>query len=236
MYHLAIDIGNSSLKVGVFEAQKLLRRQVFAHENELSEWLRNLPIDKGIISSVGSIDQISTAFPLLQFGAENVQIPILNKYKTPQTLGKDRLAGAIGAHSLFLQNDCLVIDLGTCVTYDLVTSIGEYIGGAISPGLMMRFKALHHYTARLPFIEEPQSDATLIGNDTNSCIQSGVVNGLRFEIEKAIEQYRLRYPEMKVLLCGGDAQFFESIIKEDIFAFPDLVLLGLNFTLLHNAH
>lgn len=231
---LAVDIGNSSIKVGLFEGLELKDQKVFRSVQEIEMWASNQAISRGIVASVRQEVALSLPIPLFIFGSDALRLPIKNLYKSPQTLGKDRLAGVIGARALFPDAACLVIDMGTCITFDLVNGHGEYLGGAISPGFHMRFKAMHHFTARLPLAEIPESAVELVGTDTNSCLQSGVVNGIKFEIEMAIASYRSKYPNLKVLLCGGDAHFFESIIKGDIFAFPELVLHGLNHTLLYN--
>lgn len=234
MRSISIDIGNTLIKAGVFEEEELVEQKVTTSSQDLEEWLQKQNIKIGIVSSVRKGLAISTDFPLYFFGSDKVRLPIKNLYKTPDTLGKDRLAGVIGARALFPESACLAIDMGTCITFDLVTENGEYLGGAISPGLQMRFKAMHHFTSKLPLAEMPRGPVELIGRDTQECLQSGVVNGIKFEIEMAMSTYRTKYPNLKVLLCGGNAQFFESIIKGDIFAFPELVLHGLNHTLLYN--
>lgn len=237
MPHLAIDIGNTAIKTGVFDGISFIEKHIFRSISELESWAKHHSISSGILCTVGNQSPLQLEFPLLQFGSEEVKIPLANLYKTPETLGKDRLAGAIGAKALFPDQPCLIIDMGTCITYDFVTTQGEYLGGAIAPGLHMRFKSLNHYTARLPLIDTPMGDVEMIGNDTFTSIQSGVVNGIKYELEGTIKEYTAKHPYLKVLLCGGDAEFFESIIKGDIFAFPDLVLHGLNHTLLYNnAH
>jgi len=237
--NLCIDIGNTLLKVAIFVSDnQMIQKFTFETEQELIEWADSLEFQNAIISSVKGneeeiLAQISCSQKKVIFNQE-LKFPIKNLYLTPATLGKDRLASAIGASALFPKQNCLVIDAGTCITYDFITANGEYLGGAISPGMQMRFKALSHFTAKLPLLESVGA-SELVGSDTASCIRSGVVNGIRFEIEKVIEEYALNYPDLQVILCGGDAHFFESIIKGVIFAFPDLVLFGLNHTLHHNA-
>ncbi len=236
---LCIDIGNTLIKTALFDPNNQMQeKHTFGNEMELLKYMNNNSFKRIIISSVkgGENSLIACLQPELEvfiFG-KNLTLPILNAYKTPETLGKDRLASAIGAFALFPNQNSLVIDAGTCVTYDFVSADGTYHGGAISPGMQMRFRALHDFTAKLPLLA-PQGNADLIGKDTASCIRSGVVNGMKFEIEKTIEEYAANYPDLQVIVCGGDAHFFESIIKGVIFAFPDLVLFGLNHTLHHNA-
>jgi type III pantothenate kinase len=160
-------------------------------------------------------------------------LPITIQYDTPHTLGVDRIAGACGAKQLFPDVHTLVIDAGTCVTYDFTDSQGIYYGGGISPGLRMRFEALHTFTAKLPLVEPGQ--APLIGTNTETSIQSGVVNGMLAEMDGIIRQYQEKYPLLQVILCGGDGSFFENRLKASIFASPDLVLIGLNSVLIHNV-
>jgi len=232
-FQLAIDIGNTSIKVGVFEGVHLKEKHIFQSMDKFKTWADGQLIAIGIVASVKQEVLPPLLFPVVTFASGPSKLPINNLYKTPETLGKDRLAGAIGATALFPDSACLVVDMGTCITFDLLNEAKEYLGGAISPGLHMRFKAMHHFTAKLPLAEMPQGPVELLGRDTMSCLQSGVVNGIRFEVEMAMATYRSKYPNLKVLLCGGDAHFFESIIKGDIFAFPELVLHGLNHTLLY---
>jgi type III pantothenate kinase len=236
MLQLALDIGNTSIKAGLFQQNELLEKKLFTEQEEVREWWQGKNISKAIISNVGKEWVLPIPFPTFFFGEKELSLPIQNAYKTPHTLGKDRLAAAIGAHSIFPGYPCLVVDMGTCITYDFVTERATYLGGAISPGLNMRFRAMHEFTARLPLIEEIKSEPELIGNTTEECMLSGVLNGIYFEMEKTIDTYTSKYPGLKVLLCGGDVPFFESIIKGHIFAFPNLVLQGLNHTLLYNAH
>jgi type III pantothenate kinase len=160
-------------------------------------------------------------------------IPVTNFYKTPDTLGKDRLAGIVAAHSLYVKENVLVIDAGTCITYDLITTKGEYYGGSISPGLNMRFKALHTFTEKLPLVSLLNFEE-LIGTDTNTSILSGVINGLIAETDAIIERYKELYSALKIIICGGDAQFLVDRLKNSIFAVPELVLIGLNEILDYN--
>jgi type III pantothenate kinase len=161
-------------------------------------------------------------------------LPIKILYATPQTLGVDRIAGSCGALQLFPGKNTLVIDAGTCITYDFTDSSKQYYGGSISPGLKMRFQAVHTFTARLPLVS-PAENPELIGNSTETSIQSGIVNGTVAEIDGIIDRYRQKYPDLQVILCGGDGPFFENKLKASIFASPDLVLIGLNSVLIHNV-
>jgi type III pantothenate kinase len=238
MSQLVIDIGNSRTKLAVFEGRKLIQYDRLEHLNEdqLSDYLKNGTIQKSIISSV--VDDIELLENVLlaktdyiRFSAE-VEAGIANQYKSPDTLGLDRLAGVIGARALYPGRNCLVIDLGTCITYDAISGDGIYKGGSIAPGLNMRLRAMHDLTGRLPLIKLDDFD-DLEGNDTATSMLSGVVNGTFSELIGFIEQYSLRYSDLQVILCGGDANFFDTRLKNSIFAhtlktLPDLVLIGLN--------
>jgi type III pantothenate kinase len=164
-----------------------------------------------------------------------VPLPVVNLYATPLTLGVDRLAGVCGAQQIFPLQHCLVIDAGTCITYDFLDKEGKYYGGGISPGLKMRFQAVHTFTAKLPLVT-PKGHVPLIGNSTESCIQSGVVNGVLAELDGIIDQYGKKFEGLRVILCGGDAMFFENQLKASIFASPELVLIGLNSILNYNVN
>jgi type III pantothenate kinase len=169
------------------------------------------------------------------FLRSDTPIPLINGYATPATLGLDRMAAAVGAWHLAKQKPALAIDLGTCITYELVDGKGVYRGGAISPGLKMRAKAMHAFTTGLPEIGINTAPDTHLGNSTVSCLEVGVWSGLRFELEGFIAAYRLDFPEISVYLCGGDAESFDSFAKDHIFVVPNLVLLGLNCILNHHV-
>ena len=161
------------------------------------------------------------------------KVPLTNKYKTPNTLGKDRLAGVIGVTSLYPKKDILVFDAGTCLTMDFVNKKGEYIGGRISPGIEMRYKALHTFTDKLP-LGQKEKTTPIIGDDTHSSIASGVQQGILAEVKSIISEYKLRNPDTIVVVTGGDCFFFEKELKNSIFANPNLVLIGLNEILDYN--
>lgn len=222
-----------------FQQGKLIK-MLYVKEEEIQALIAKEEEVQVIISSVNK------AINFLQF--DNVKkvivldhttkIPINNKYKSPQTLGMDRLAAVIGAKAKFPSEPCLVIDAGTCITYDFIDAQGNYIGGSISPGIDIRFKALHSFTAKLPLIDThtalEKSNVDLIGEDTSSSIMSGVVNGVLAELTQLIVEYKSKHPNIKVLICGGDANYFESRIKQPIFAVPELVHWGLNSILQYN--
>ncbi len=161
-------------------------------------------------------------------------VPIKNLYKTPATLGMDRLADVVGANTLFPKIPCLCIDAGTCITYDFVDEQAQYFGGSIAPGIEMRFRALNTFTAKLPLVER-QENAELVGNSTETSILSGVQLGAVKEMEGIINEYKARYKGLKVIITGGDGGFFESRIKGTIFVVPDLLFLGLKRIVEYNV-
>ena len=154
-------------------------------------------------------------------------LPIKNNYKTNETLGKDRLAAVVGASFLYPERDIIVFDIGTCLTIDIINKKREYIGGRISPGILMRYKALHTFTDKLPLVKQEKS-TFMIGNDTTTSISSGVQQGILAEIKLAVSEYRLHKNDAVAVVTGGDCFFFEKELKNSIFVNPNLVLIGLN--------
>lgn len=235
--NLVIDVGNTRIKAACFEEDRMEASYRFGSLHELQLELGTKHFQNVLISSVNQFqadfDFIHTSEKKI-FLTPQLPLPIQNAYATPQTLGVDRLAAACGAFAEFPGKNCLVIDAGTCINYEFIDEEGTYWGGAISPGIDMRFKAMNTFTARLPLIQRTES-AELIGNSTETCMQSGVMNGVLGEVENTIERYRAKYPSLVVLICGGDAPFFENRLKPTIFAAPDLVLKGLNRILRYNA-
>lgn len=236
--NLVVDYGNSAAKVGIFDHQTLKEKHTFATPESLKAFLQNQVAENLIVSSVAT-----DAADVLAWSSKAVKkfilhhtlpLPVRNLYATPATLGVDRLAGVCGARQIFPLHACLVIDAGTCITYDFIDSDGNYLGGSISPGLTMRFRAVHTFTAKLPLVS-PKEEAPLIGNSTETSIQSGVINGMLAEIDGIISQYTKKFGEVKVILCGGDARFFENKLKASIFVSPELVLTGLNSILNYNV-
>jgi len=236
--NVVVDYGNSAAKVGIFTGDALLARHVFADAEALKSFLQNFSAAGIIISSVNR-----DAAQVAEWAAHVTRkfiltpalpLPIRNRYATPATLGVDRIAGVCGALQLHPGAHCLVIDAGTCITYDFLDQDGVYHGGGISPGLRMRFQAVHTFTAKLPLIA-PVDNPPLIGDSTETCIQSGVENGVVAELNGIIAQYREKFAGLRVILCGGDALFFENQLKGSIFAVPELVLSGLNSILIYNV-
>lgn len=236
--NLIVDYGNSRIKAGIFEQDELVDSRSFADDEELKSWLAGKKFDHAIVSSVNRpSERIMDLIPVdgkKLVMSNDLHVPVNNQYATPATLGVDRLAAACGAMVIKPRQNCLVIDLGTCINYELVDAQGNYLGGGISPGVTMRFEAMHTFTARLPLVKPGQA-VGLIGNSTETCMQSGVMLGIVSEIEGMIARYKNIYPSLGVILCGGDAPFFENSLKQSIFVAPNLVLIGLNRILLYNV-
>jgi type III pantothenate kinase len=234
--NLIVDFGNSSAKAGIFENDSLIEVADKMTLEEVGRLSKSGDFEYIFISSVSfgrdRINQVIDRMPL--YLDHQTPLPFSNAYNTLETLGLDRIAAVAGAQGLFPGETSLVIDMGSCITYDVITAEGTYMGGAISPGLDMRFKAVHTFTANLPLIayEEPIS---LTGKSTRDCIRTGTVFGIQAEIEGFIRWYTDKYGDLKVVLCGGSSKIFENRFKQAIFAAPDLVLRGLNRILRYNV-
>lgn len=230
---LTVDIGNTRVKFGLFEGDKLIAKLSLTKGNwkELIPWLELHKPNKAIISVVGNeiVDLVNylKQHTKLAFLNPSTSLPFTNKYATPQTLGMDRIAGVAGAMALFPNTPCLVIDVGTCVTFDYLDAHNCYLGGAISPGLQMRLNAMSKFTQKLPqLLASPLED--FIGDTTQSSMLSGAFFGLLGEINDTIDRYESFNNGLSVLICGGDSHLFDKRTKKTIFAAPDLVLIGLN--------
>jgi len=237
---LVIDIGNTRVKAAVFEQKELRHFCVFASLTELlnASLVAKHSIKRCIIGSVVNeiepfVEELRKQIPVLLFDS-NTPVPLKNLYKSAHTLGSDRLAAAIGGNAQAPGEDILVIDAGTCIKYNFVNAANEYLGGAISPGLQMRFKAMNFYTSRLPLLEVDESYSELIGTDSRESMLAGAQLGAVAEVDGFIERYRQRFNNIKVFLTGGDAEFFASRLKKPIFADQFLILKGLNEILQHN--
>ena len=234
--NLIVDFGNSSAKAGIFDKNKLVEVKDRLMLKDVCALAEAHNFEHIFISSVSkSQSEIAAGVPgNLMFLTHQTPLPFTNDYATPETLGLDRIGAVAGAQELFPKESVLVIDIGTCITYDVITSDGIYHGGSISPGLDMRFRAVHTFTANLPLIEYDES-ASLPGKTTRDSILSGVVFGIQGEIEGFIRMYGDKYGDLKIILCGGGSKIFELRLKEAIFAAPDLVLRGLNRILRYNV-
>jgi len=232
---LTIDVGNSRIKVAVFEEDKLIELFVFEHQEALkkiSEIVSFFPkISNAIYSSVGKLDvevlELIKSKVKIKIINHDSSFPFINKYATPNTLGIDRMVLSAGATLKFPNQNRLIIDAGTCVTYDFIDKDNSYFGGAISPGIKLRYKSLHDYTAKLPLLTI-SSPSNFIGDSTNNSIHSGVINGLCYEIDGFISQYYLKYQDLTVILTGGDADFLAKRLKSTIFANSNFLLESLN--------
>ena len=190
-----------------------------------------------MLSSVVHLDpSLQKAFRNIDgFGllSQKTKLPLKNRYLTPATLGNDRLANAVAGAFLFPKKNVLIVDIGTCIKFDFINSKNEYMGGSISPGMEMRFKSLHHFTGKLPYIQASKK-TTLTGKSTEDAIRSGVMNGMKEEISGIIHRYKKNYKTLTIILTGGDAHRFAGELKMSIFAAADLVNIGLNEILRYN--
>lgn len=245
--YLVLDRGNTRSKIAFYTRDEEVEMKVLETVsasglalliNEFEARSGGVPVLSGIYSSVVEDNEEVTSYleqrmNLLVMGGDT-PLPITNRYHTPDTLGHDRIAAAVAAARIFPGHNVLTIDAGTCITYDFINGQKEYLGGGIAPGISMRFKALHTFTSKLPLVSLDK-EIGLIGNSTDNSIRSGVFNGIVAEIDGIIERYSRDYPGLRIILTGGDANYFDRKLKNDIFAVPNLVLLGLKDILLYNA-
>lgn len=240
--NLCIDWGNTNVKAAIFDNNKLQKQFVFTAENvlqQVSGLLTTWQPEKAVLCSVVEhssevVNLIKAKIPRLLVVDGYTRVPINNAYLSPETLGPDRLVMVNAAHTEHPDKTSLVVCLGTCITYNLVQSNKTFRGGAISPGLQMRAKALAAFTGKLPEVAIDE-DALLLGYDTETCIQSGIVNGMAAEIDGMIQAYSVKYHDFNVILTGGDAPLFATKLKSKIFADPDLLMRGLNLILNYNV-
>ena len=238
---LVIDIGNTLRKVAIFSENGIII--CFFSEKQLAipffeHLFEEYGIQQAIVSSVGegdekALDWLSQHTRLVRFSHE-CRLPIRINYATPETLGTDRIANAVGANALYPNQNVLSIMAGTCLVADFVNENGEYLGGSIAPGVRMRFQALSKFTARLPLVE-PEKIDFFVGDSTENSILSGVMNGITQEIEGLIRQYSRHYNHLNVILSGGDAELLQNSIKKRIFAAQNPILVGLHKILKLNA-
>ncbi len=234
--NLTIDIGNSNTKISRFENNKFVDSFIAANECDMLQLIQNkinkndinaiiiCSVKENIPQSVMSLNQ--TVKNLIVFSNKNI-IPIVNLYSSPETLGLDRLCSAVGANFLFPNCNCLIIDAGTAITFDLLNNKGEYLGGSISPGLTTRYKALAHFTKKLPELIYNE-EFNFPGNNTENSIHAGVQYGVLYETEGYINNLEKEYSDLHVIVTGGDINFFERNLKKTIFAEPNLVAIGLH--------
>lgn len=241
MTNLAIDIGNTQLKIGVFQEEKLIfkeEQEISSSLSVLEEVLKTYTFQNILVAASGNSEKVVTllhnkglSFKILD---HTTGIPFKNGYETPKTLGVDRVALVAAAVKQYPGCNALVIDAGSCVTYDFKNNKEEYLGGSISPGLAMRFKALHHFTAKLPLLAA-SNIPNFIGKNTEDAIKSGVILGISTEINAIIDWYKESYPELMVILTGGDAHFLSKTLKNGIFAHSNFLLEGLDYIMVFNT-
>jgi type III pantothenate kinase len=238
--NLVFDFGNTVQKMAVLSSGEVVDivKKAKIETADIDLFLQKYNPVQAILSSVIGetatiTDFLKKRIPLLIF-SDKTPIPIQNEYKTPSTLGSDRLACAVAVASLFPRTQVLVLQMGTCITSDFVTELGIYKGGSISAGLKMRLQALHHFSAKLPLVDF--KDYTILtGTTTEESILAGTIHAIEDECNGIIARYRSVYPQLKIILTGGDAKLFESKIKNEIFTIDHLVLVGLNFILNYNV-
>lgn len=238
--NLCIDIGNTNAKAGFFEKDTLLEVKSNLSDRSILKLLKGEEKpDHVLISSVrkgiGRIIQYSNKITDTLVLSHKTPLPFKSLYHTPETLGLDRMAAVAGSNILHPNQNCLVVDIGTCITYDLIDESGAYHGGGISPGIEMRLKTMHKFTSKLPIVTFNGS-TELIGKTTKQCMLSGVANGTIAEMEGILYRYKQFFEDLTIIFCGGGAKFFETKIKEHIFAVPNLVLIGLNRILRYNLN
>ncbi|MBO7145815.1 MAG: type III pantothenate kinase [Salinivirgaceae bacterium] len=231
MSNLIIDEGNSRCKAYVFENNAIVERET---GSEISKELLTSLVSKHNVSKIISTSTRRAEFELpaelphtshVRFNAQT-KLPITIDYKTPETLGRDRIAAAVGARSLLPETNVLIIDMGTAITIDFIDNQGVYHGGIISPGATMRARAMNQFTGCLPLVELP-ANAELTGKSTEEALQFGILNGIRFEIDGYISRYMHLYEGLQVIVTGGDAELIDHKRVSIIFE-PDLVSIGLN--------
>jgi type III pantothenate kinase len=238
--NLIVDIGNTSTKFAIFDSQKMItlfRTKEFSCE-KLEKKLSPYKIEKAIISSVRDtpeyiFDLLTVNIPEVHILSSKSKLPFKIEYNSPETLGTDRIAAVAGAFKLFPGSEIMVIDAGTAIKFDFLSG-DIYKGGNISPGLSMRFKALHKFTGRLPMVT-PSDNYTSPGLNTIDAITSGVITGVTYEINEYIRTFKKKHTDFKVILTGGDSGFLRDKINYQVTYMPDIVVDGLNYILEYNA-
>lgn len=240
--NLVVDVGNTRIKYSVFSNGEEVYATTSTHEDSAKvadQLFSGYPkLQKAIVSSVrrdtaALVNHLNSKISTIEFN-HSTPIPIKICYKTPDTLGSDRVAGAVGANKIFPHKELLVIDMGTAITIDYVSSKGEFLGGNIAPGMSLRFNSLHQLTHKLP-LEQPQEDTSAMGKTTTEAIRGGVQEGIKHEISGYIQDFLNKNRTGKVILTGGDAFFFAKTIKYPIFVVCNLAMIGLHTILEHNA-
>lgn len=246
MKYVLIDIGNTAIKWGWFENNICIEKKTTPHIDFLPEFSHSP--DFIVLSNVGYNDEqlqrllISYKdIPILHcalnqegelfFQGKKICLPIQIAYQTPHTLGSDRLASVLGAYSLYPHQNLIIVDFGTCIKYEVLTNKGIYVGGAISPGISMRYKAVHHFTAKLPLLTALEKLPEPVGRNTNEAIHAGILHALYCEIAGMIDTYKknLQMQETIVIFSGGESRYFEACKNLYTFATQNLVFIGLQY-------
>lgn len=240
--NLIVDLGNTRIKFAVFDANA---KVVFSHTllkryagSLMSKLPSNIIIDHAILCNTSVpdpqlMDDLNGFDEFIHLD-KHTKLPISNMYETPETLGRDRLAAAVGASLRFPDEDVLFIDMGTCITMNYINADKQFLGGNISPGLQMRLKAMHRFTSKLPLVKMELNESTF-GTSTVKALQNGAIKGAFREIDSFIDEIKAQNGTIKVILTGGDAFFFENWSKDEIFVAPNLVMEGLNEILKYNV-
>lgn len=234
---LIIDVGNTRIKMAVFDGDHMVVKMTtsLTHFVEsLGSFIGDYPIKKAIISSVGRLSKEQSRSVQLRFPtvllSHTTLLPFINDYATPETLGVDRMALVAAFAKAYPEKNGLIIDAGTCITYDFINASGHYKGGAISPGIQLRYQALHTLTANLPLLEAEMPEA-IVGDRTETAIHSGVMIGIVKEIDGIIDEYQSDFNVDTVILTGGDAEILSKRLKNSIFAHSNFLMEGLNYIL-----
>jgi type III pantothenate kinase len=241
--NLIVDVGNTYTKLAVFDQNTVITKHRVKRKDVLDTLKliqKEFPlIQQAILSLVGTINKsafsyIESHYDMLVLSA-NTKLPFENLYGTPSTLGIDRIALVSASVEQFPSNNVLIIDAGTCITYDFINDANQYLGGAISPGIRTRYTSLNNLTANLPLLETEQPK-NIIGDSTETSIHSGIINGIIFEIDGVVNEYQKKYSDLTIILTGGDAKFLSKRLKSSIFANSNFLLKGLNYILQFNSN
>lgn len=240
--NLCIDWGNTSVKASIFQDERLAEIRTFSGadaETELSSLINQYKPVKAILASVTNHpaaieDMVKSQVKSYIKLDGNTRLPVMSAYATPETLGADRLALAVGAWAVYPDKNTLIVNVGTCITYNFTQKNKTFRGGAISPGLHMRLKAMHEFTDKLPLVPV-EGELLLLGYDTATCMRSGAVFGMACEIDGMVNEYAAQYQDFNAILTGGDAAFFAGKLKSKIFADSELLSRGLNLILNYNV-
>jgi len=242
MMNLVADIGNTTIKIALISDNKIVSKEKFSFPDitGIEKIPERYSFQKAIISSVreipaGFAKSVEHSAEFFHILTHRSGIPFEIIYDTPETLGMDRLAAVAGVYNKYGLGDVLVIDAGTAITYDLLLG-GKYVGGSISPGIEMRFRALNTFTGKLPLVGKTDEEVTFPATDTVKGIRAGVINGVVFEINEYIRKFGKHHTNSVTMITGGDSEYLGRKIDHKHLTEPDLVLLGLNNILEYNAH